>query len=122
MALPTNFLVNRGHTLTTVYDEGDVVLLARRTTSPKNVFAIARDIDLEPRPLRIGEDNDGILNEKYPGTMNEILILSHELSTSDLIVLASRGGVSFLGLRLTGNYNQKEQLGCEDVNRMNSKS
>lgn len=122
MALPTNFLVNRGHKLTTVYDEGDVVLLARRTTSPKNVFAIARDIDLESRPLRIGEDNDGILNKKYPGTMNEILILSHELSASDLIVLASRGGVSFLGLRLTGNYNQKEQLGCEDVNRMNSKS
>ena len=54
--------------------------------------------------------------------MNEILILSHELSGSDLFALASRRSVNFLELPLTGNYNQKEQLGCEDGNWMNSKS
>ena len=54
--------------------------------------------------------------------MNQILTLSHKLSASDRVTLANRGGVNFLGLRLTGNYNQKEQLGCEDVNWMNSKS
>lgn len=77
------------HTITAVYDQGDVRLymdgveIASGTTSGS--------VDIGEATLRIGEDVAGSLNENFIGVMDDVLILSRALNPTQVERLSQLG-------------------------------
>jgi hypothetical protein len=86
------FSVDEDHTITAVYDNGDVRVymdgLQIATAST------AGDVDLGAFPLKIGEDLGGGVNENFIGTMDDVFIISRALSPAQVAQVAQFGAAS----------------------------
>ena len=98
----STFTYNENHTLTTVYDQGalsiyiDGVQVGSAETSGV--------VDLGVFQLMIGEDRDGIVNEQFVGTMDDVLILSRAISGEDVLLLHQLGADAWLAVPEPGTF------------------
>ena len=118
------FSTDEDHTLTAVYDDGDVELFLDGELVAQGEASFG-EVDLGTTPLKIGEDIAGIVNENFIGLMDDVLILSQALSAADVVALASVGATEFLGLvpqHEVGDFNQNGMIDIEDINLLSAES
>lgn len=90
VVFPGQFSFGEDHTITAVYDNGEVSLyldgteVATQSVDPG-------EIDLGSTLLRIGEDTGGAVNENFLGVMDDVLILDTALTDAQVRFLAREG-------------------------------
>ena len=116
---PVTFSVDENHTLTAVYDNGNVTLYLDGEAVDDGAADIMGDVDLGSTSLKIGEDNGGILNENFVGTMDDVLILGAALGGPQVAELARVGAAAFLGVGgLPGDFDNNGTLDVLDINAL----
>ena len=116
---PVTFTTDEDHTLTATYDDGFVALYLDGDLVASDALPFFGDVDLGTTPLKIGEDNGGILNENLIGIMDDVLILTGALSASQVEELAELGGSEFLGIGgLRGDFDNNGVLDAVDLDAL----
>ena len=94
------FSFGQQHTITAVYDFGDVTLYRNGQVVGGGVDTANIAVDLGDTQLFVGEDTAGAVNENFQGTMDDVLILSRALSDAEVADLHALGAGAFLGVAL----------------------
>jgi hypothetical protein len=94
------FSYGDNHTLTATYDGSGTTGIAKIYIDGVEVFsgatATSGDVDLGDYGLMVGEDQNGIANEQFVGTMDDVLILGEALSAADVMLLHTDGAAAIV--------------------------
>ena len=116
---PVTFSVDEDHMLTAVYDNGNITFYLDGEAVDDGSANVTGDVDLGSTPLKIGEDNGGILNENFVGTMDDVLILAAALDGPQVAELARVGAAAFLGIGGTfGDFDNNGSLDIVDLDAL----
>ena len=116
--VPVTFTTDEDHTLTVVFDQGDVTFYLDGDAVGSGTVDTGA-VDLGATPLKVGEDNGGILNENFVGTMDDVLILEAALNAEQVFALAEVGAAALLGIGgLEGDFDNNGQLDVVDIDAL----